>query len=197
MRGSLKADSPGPGGVLFSVSGPPKPLEQALQRLQQLAGGASSRLGAHERLARETRPEQILEALQQEEAPEATSGLELEEGLQELETAQLDPMQRMMLLQMKQMQMMSKQAQPRHFDPIHQALGGAGASEAGSSGGGIKGCLAREAYEVIQRNGLEELGLDVMQPHPGLMRDWQMAGRSGSDQETNNCRVSAAAASSM
>ena len=49
-------------GVLFSGMTPPKASEQSLLRLQQLAGGAPSRLGAHERLAREARPEQMLEA---------------------------------------------------------------------------------------------------------------------------------------
>ena len=83
---------------------PPRASEQSLLRLQQLAGGAPSRLGAHERLAREARPEQLLEALQQEEGLQATTGQELDEGLQELEAAHLDPMQRLMLLQMKQLQ---------------------------------------------------------------------------------------------
>ena len=55
--------------------------------------------------------------------------------------------------------------------------------EASGSGSGIKGCLAREAYvkvvadldklgEVVQKNASEELGLDPLQPHPGLIRDY-------------------------
>ena len=177
-----QAGSPPSPGVLFGAR-PPVATEDGLQRLQQLAGGVPSRLGAHERQAREGRPEQILEALQQEESLEATAGQELEEGLQDLEAAQLDPLQRMMLLQMKQIQLLTKQAAPRQHDPIHVALGGGGSSEGSSSSGGIKGCLAREAFikvaadldrlgELVQRNASEELGLDALQPHPGLMRDY-------------------------
>ena len=84
---------------------------------------------------------------------------------------------------MKQLQLLTRQTQQKSYDPIHQALGGSSSTEAGSSGGGIKGCFAREAYvkvvgdlerlgEVVQKNASEELGLDVTQPHPSLMRDY-------------------------
>ena len=84
---------------------------------------------------------------------------------------------------MKQLQWLTKQSMTKQHDPIHQALGGSGSMEASGSGSGIKGCLAREAYvkvvadldklgEVVQKNASEELGLDPLQPHPGLIRDY-------------------------
>ena len=141
------------------------------------------RLGAHEKQWRESRPEQILEALQQEEGLEATEQTELDEGIKELEAGLVDPMQRLLLLQMKQMNLLAKQSQLKSSDPINQALSGAGGSESSTGGGGIKGCLAREAYikvasdlervgEVVLQNAAQELGVDPLNVHPGLMRDF-------------------------
>ena len=94
-----------------------------------------------------------------------------------------DPLQRLMLLQMKQMNLLAKQVQPKAADPIHQALAGGGSSEASGGGSGIKGCLAREAYvkvandlervgAVVQANALAELGLDPANIPLGLMREY-------------------------
>lgn len=144
-----------------------------MEHLRQMAGAAPSRLGAHERAAREQRPEQILEALHQEERLEATEDVELYQGLEELEAAIQDPTQRLLLLQMKQTQMLAKKVfQTKSYDPIHQALSGGGSSDAASSGSGIKGCLAREAYQkvaadlermgdVVMTNALVDLGLSL------------------------------------
>lgn len=172
---------PPPSGVLFNA-GPVTPDKQnyTMATLRQMAGAAPPRLGAHERSMREGRPSQLLETLQQEEGLEAVEVTELDEGLKELEVAVADPMQRMLLLQMKQMQILSKNHQEKRVDPLHAALGG---SETSGGGSGIKGCLARDAYvklasdvakvgSVAQVNAATELGLDPHQVGSGLMRDY-------------------------
>ena len=186
--GFSKVDNLDPGsrrGVLRSGATPPKASEQALLRLQQLAGGVPSRLGAHERVLRVptgTSPGSIaagrgLGSHNRAGArgrPEGVGG-----GSAGSHAAHDGPL----VLQMKQLQLLTRQTQQKSYDPIHQALGGSSSTEAGSSGGGIKGCFAREAYvkvvrdlerlgEVVQKNASEELGLDVTQPHPSLMRDY-------------------------
>lgn len=141
------------------------------------------RLGAHERSAREQRPEKILESLQQEAGLEAAEPAELEEGIAELEMAVSDPLQRMLVLQMKQMAMLTRQQSQRQpADPLAVALyGGSDGQSTGS--GSVKGCAAREAYlKVTQDHGkvamavmdhaCRELGLDSSQVGPGLMKEY-------------------------
>lgn len=171
---------PRPRGVLFDQAATPTTGgTQTLEKLRQLAGAAPLRLGAHEKTVRATRPSQFLETLQQEETLEAVEPPEMEEGLAELEAAIQDPMQRMLLLQMKQLQLMTKQ-QEKKIDPLHAALGG---SETSGGGSGIKGCLARDAYvrlasdvgkvgSIVQNNAAVELGLDPHQIGSGLMREY-------------------------
>ena len=165
-------------GVLFD--GAPmisKPQEAAntLAKLQSLAGAAPLRLGTHERQRAVAPAPPGMEALQQESGLEALEEAEVEAGLQELEGALEDPMQKMVFLQMQQLAMLTKQqahlAQPR--DPISAALsGGSDAQSTGSSG--IKGCMAREAYikqlgdmkkcaAVVAENVASELGIEVGQ----------------------------------
>ena len=175
---------PRPTGVLFSSAPYQIPAGfDPRERLQQLAAAAPMRLGVHEKEWRENRPEQILEALQQEGGLEATEQTELEDGIKELEAGLVDPMQRLLLLQMKQMNLLAKQQQVKATDPIHQALSGTGGSDSSTGGGGIKGCLAREAYikvasdlervgEIVLQNAAQELGVDPLSVHPGLMRDF-------------------------
>eukprot|EP00913_Durusdinium_trenchii_P030567 g28630.t2 len=178
---SAMVKPPPPPGVLFSP-GPLTPDKQNLTMtaLRQMAGAAPPRLGAHERAVREGRPVQFLETLQQEEGLEAVEAPELEEGLKELEASTTDPLQRMLVLQMKQMHLISKQHQDRKTDPLHAALGG---SETNGAGAGVKGCLARDAYvklaadiakvgSIAQTNAAVELGLDPHQVGSGLMREY-------------------------
>ena len=178
---SAMVKPPPPPGVLFSP-GPLTPDKQNLTMtaLRQMAGAAPPRLGAHERAVREGRPVQFLETLQQEEGLEAVEAPELEEGLKELEVSTTDPLQRMLVLQMKQMHLISKQHQDRKTDPLHAALGG---SETNGAGAGVKGCLARDAYvklaadiakvgSIAQTNAAVELGLDPHQVGSGLMREY-------------------------
>ncbi|CAK9056585.1 Putative vacuolar membrane protein (Fragment), partial [Durusdinium trenchii] len=122
------------GGVLFNSA--PYYIPEAInvqERLQQLA---------------ESRPEQVLEALQQEEGLEATERQELDDGLQDLEVALTDPLQRLMLLQMKQMNLLAKQAYVKVANDLERV----GA--------------------VVQANALAELGLDPANIPLGLMREY-------------------------
>ena len=170
-----------PRGVLFGDQTPePADKGQTLATLRQMAGAAPNRLGAHERAVREGRPEQFIENLQQEATLEAVAPPELEDGLDELEALTTDPMQRMLVLQMKHLRLLSKQQAERKVDPLHAALGG---SETSSGGSGIKGCLARDAYVrlaadvakvggVVLQNAAVELGLDPHQVGSGMMREY-------------------------
>ena len=163
VSASTPPATPGPTsqGLLFGGNRALSGDRAALEKLKQLAGAAPTRLGAHERDARARRPEQILEALQQEEGLEAVEPGEMDESLQKLEEELTDPIQKLLLLQMKQLQMMSQQQSIRKgTDPIQQALGGGGSSESASAASGIKGCLAREAYIKVAAD-LERLKLKI------------------------------------
>ena len=174
-------------GVLFD--GPPthagpSDVASTLAKLQGLAGSAPMRLGAHERQRAASQSHPGMEALQQEAGLEAIEEAEVEDGLQQLEGALTDPMQKLMYLQMRQMAMLSKQQAQltQSKDPISAAL--SGGSESQSTGNaGIKGCMAREAYvklltdarkvaTVVAENAATELGLEVTSIGPGLMRDY-------------------------
>ena len=141
------------------------------------------KLGGHEQGPRFTQADQAREGLQQEQGLEAVEESELEEGLKELEAAVQDPMQRMMLLQMQQLALMTRQQrQLKPQDPISAALGGGGDSSSGGSTG-IKGCMAREAFvrlmedlpkfaNAVMANAARELGLELATVGPGLMMDY-------------------------
>lgn len=178
---ALALTPPRPKGVLFGAqqtTPSQAPPPDALEKLRSLAGVAPLRLGAHEKKVREHRPEQVLEALQQEATLEAVEPGELEEGLEELQGAVQDPMQRMLLLQMKQLQLLSRQQNnARASDPLTAALSGSDGQSTGS-GGSVKGCAAREAYLrllqdhskiawTVLENACTELGYDVHQAYPG------------------------------
>lgn len=102
-----------------------------------------------------------------------------------------------MLLQMKQLQLLTKQALPKQQDPIHLALGGSSSSEGGTSGGGIKGCLAREAYlkvaadlertaEIVQKNA-SEAGAPSSRVDARLHREEDAPGRSSNAHSDGLC----------
>ena len=183
LRGAPKS-SPAR-GVLFGGSQPipmDTPANDVIARLRAAAGAAPMRLAAHERTLREGRPTTNLNSLQTEVGLEAVEDAEIENGLKELEATVADPMQKMMLRQMQQMAMMAKQQNARSQDPISAALGGSTDSQSTGSSG-VKGCLAREAFlklmqdlpkyaQVVTANAAAELGLEVHQIGPRLMRDY-------------------------
>lgn len=167
------------GGRELFPPGPTSPTldDAAWKQLQSLAGPAPGRLGKFERSP--TRPAAKVQA-----APLFTTQAEVAaEVVEEDELAQVeacaDPMQKLLLLQMKQTSALLQRLAPKSHDPLSNAL--VGGSEAGSSTGGVKGCHAREIYvkqmddlpavaRMIQKNVLQDLGLE--QPYPGLMRDF-------------------------
>eukprot|EP00913_Durusdinium_trenchii_P028841 g27043.t1 len=169
-----------PPGVLFSATPTVDTRHNTMARLRELAGAAPPRLGAHEKMARSSKPGHFAENLQQELTLEAVEPPELEEGLLELDKTITDPMQRMMLLQMQHLQLLTRQQQEKKTDPLQAALSG---SETSGGGSGIKGCLAREAYvklsadvsktaSAVQANAAQDLGLDPHQISSGMMKDY-------------------------
>eukprot|EP00435_Cladocopium_sp_Y103_P003833 s5046_g1.t1 len=115
---------------------------QVLQRLRALAGSGPGRFGAHERALRAERPEVALDNALQEELLGATEEDELQEALNTALEEVQDPMQRLLVLQTQQLNMLSGSHQ--------KALGGSDSS--GSSGGGVRGCLAREAFLKVSQD---------------------------------------------
>ena len=144
-----------------------------------LAGPAPTHIGQVERQARTSNAAGHLETMQQEQSLELLDGEELDQ-LAELQLASAqDPMQRLMLLQMQQLRLLTKQIAGRQpQDAIHAALGSGGENSSGSSAG-IKGRLAREAYikisknlvnyaQTVEQNALQELGQVSDAASPGL-----------------------------
>ncbi len=160
-------------------AGNPALDEAAWKQLQSLAGPAPGRLGKFERSP--ARPAAKVRAAPlfatQTQAEVAAEAVE-EDELADVEACS-DPMQKLLLLQMKQTSALLQRLAPKNNDPLSNAL--VGGNEAGSSTGGVKGCHAREIFvkqmedlpavaRVIQKNVLQDLGLE--QPYPGLMRDF-------------------------
>ena len=179
--GALQA-TPKAGGLQL-LSAPPQPADaQVLQRLRALAGSGPGRLGAHERAVRSDRPEVAFDNALQEEMLGATEEDELHEALATTLDEVQDPMQRLLVLQTQQLNMLSKHLTSKTLDPIQKALGGSDAS--GSSGSGVRGCLAREAFlkmsqdlprlaSVGEQQILVDLGLQSPAGlTPGLLQDY-------------------------
>lgn len=169
------------GGVLGAV---PRtaPSGDNLARLRALAGPAPARIGQLERNSRAQGQVAPHETVQQELALEAVDGEELNDLDLLGEEVARDPMQRMLVMQMKQLQLLSRHVIGKPQDPIHAALGSSGGGDGSSSStSGIKGCLAREAYvkmasnlvmmaQTVEQNAQQELG--VTTNHPGLLRHY-------------------------
>eukprot|EP00435_Cladocopium_sp_Y103_P006448 s2565_g2.t1 len=144
-------------------------------KLKTMAGPAPGRLGKHE-----TPAQSIPLALQGAQAERAAEVVD-EDEFQLLASTLTDPMQKLIALQLKQNQEMLQRLAPRApQDSIAHALTGWG-NESGSSSSGIRGCTAREAFlkqvddhsmvaRVVMQNAMKDLG--VVQPYPGLMRDY-------------------------
>eukprot|EP00435_Cladocopium_sp_Y103_P068231 s567_g31.t1 len=178
--GTVRA--PSTPGLLGSVP-PAPPAAPALERLRQMAGPPPARIGQVERQVHTPAAAGPLETFQQEQALEAIDGEELDELTQMQMLNSSDPMQKLVLLQMQHLRLLSQQmAGKQPQDAIHAALSTGGESTSGSSAG-IKGCLAREAYvkvtmnlvtfaQTVEQNALQELGLTAGDVTPGLLRDY-------------------------
>ena len=113
---------------------------------------------------------------------EAVEAAEFDQSLEEALQTTEDPMQKLLVMQMKQMAMLAKNFN-KPLDPIQAALNSGGSDSSGGSTSGIKGCLARDAFvkvaedlhklaAVAEHNAVMELGLTRQQIGPGLMRDY-------------------------
>lgn len=109
-----------------------------LAKLKSLAGPAPKRL------ARQTGPSVAAaqNATAQDVFAELGSGAADEEELNQILGSSTDPLHRLLALQMKQTAALTQRLAGAPRDRISAALG----SEQGSSGGGVKGCVARDAY---------------------------------------------------
>ena len=154
-----------------------------MEKLRMMAGGAPARLGQHERQVRLASPHLTADTAQQEIQLGATEDEDLEAAITaSLEDLQ-DPVHRLLALQMKQNAMLAKQLKSKQVsDPLAAVLMPQ-TETGGSSSGGMKGCLARDAYvkvmldltkvaQVAEENALAEMGLEVGGAYPGLMRDY-------------------------
>lgn len=128
----------------------PDPSGAVLAKLKTLAGPGPGRLGAHERAQRAESPEAQLEGALQEEilgaAEEDAFQLVLAESLDQVQ----DPMQRLLVMQAQQLNLLSKQLHSKAMDPIQRAP--AGSDSSSSSGAGMRGCLARDAFLKISQD---------------------------------------------
>lgn len=152
-----------------------------LAKLQQLAGNPPGRLGAA--VQRQGAGPQslypMLEGLHAEAEKGAIEDLALPGQELDVDPELVsDPIQRMLLLQMKQNTvLMQRLMAPK--DPFSTLLSGGG-NESGSSSSSAKGCMARDMYlktvqdlprvgEVARLNALQELGISVDKEDKDLM----------------------------
>lgn len=151
-------------------------------KLQSLAGRPPPRINAKEprrsAVAQSTvRQEDIYADLEKE----ATGIQETEELFNKMDLEKLDPMQQLLMVQMRQNQLLlQKLTTPKHADPVLASLsGGDSASASGSSG--VKGCVARDTFvrtvtdlslvaRVVRNNALKELGMPESKEDGSLLQ---------------------------
>ena len=155
-----------------------------MEKLKGLAGPSPARLGrleAAQRLGAQAKaaptPTPTLEA-------EHRAGAVEDEEVEDITAGLTDPLQRLVALQVRQTNaLMSRLAPKASNDPLVNMLSGPGSENANSSGGGVKGCAAREAFirqmednnmvgRLVLQNAQRELGLTDSAVHPGIMRDY-------------------------
>lgn len=174
--------------VLFNQKESEQPMSaQDWGRLQLLAGSPPPRVGMTDRRravapAKPAPADNMLLEVQREAAED--EGEDPSNAmLSELVQSSSDPMHKLLALQMQQNQaLLMKLAGPR--DPVLGALAG-GSDNAGgsSSGGGVKGCLAREAFiravadhtkvaNSARVNALRELGMDPSRESGSLIKKY-------------------------
>ncbi|CAE7908105.1 TNNC1, partial [Symbiodinium sp. KB8] len=119
----------------------------ALERLQTLAGPAPRRMpGAPtSKAAPAQRNPRAGDTAYRESELEVVEPAEVADPFVELKPQ--DPLQQILAAQLAQNQLLLERLAPtRPVDAVAAALGGGGSGSASDSGGGIKGCLARDAF---------------------------------------------------
>ncbi|CAE7658405.1 Clec4e [Symbiodinium microadriaticum] len=157
--------------------------DDTLGRLQALAGPAPRKppgLGARAKTSAAPPPagvgvfrESELEAL-----PDPTAA----DPFADLGFRPADPLQQILAAQLAQNKLLLEKLSPsKPVDDVTAALGASGSGSGNDSSGGIKGCLAREAFlrqvqdlprvaEIVRANALRELGLDASREEPNLLK---------------------------
>ena len=192
-RGDLPAEAPRDGLGRSSVMGGGKGglSEQEWAVLQDVVGAPPGRVGRHEAAKLQPTvplPETTLDAEHEKEALELEGetdvlAAEMRAGLSQ---SNVDPMQRMLLLQLHQTNQLVRALAPKsQIDPLTAVLSG-GDSGSGSSSGGsvnVKGYAAREAFlkqiiedkrviDVVRANARTELGISATREEPSLLRNY-------------------------
>ena len=174
---------------LFRGPGNRQMTAQDWSKLQALAGNPPPRVATVERRRPEvgtlTKLQEDLHADLEKDAVEDTADLALAPLETQLAAGNLDPMQQMVYAQLRQNQLLlQKLIGNKPQDPVMRILGSGGSdSGSASSGGGVKGCLTREAFiqaiqdlpevaRVVRRAALKELGLSVDREDANLMRKY-------------------------
>lgn len=154
---------------------------EELMKLQQLAGTPPGRLGAavQRQSLRQQQMYPMLEGLHAEAEKGVIEDPALPGPEWDLEPELVaDPIQRMLLLQMKQNSvLMQRMMAPK--DPMSTLLSGGG-SESGNNSGSARGCMARDMYlrtvqdlpkvgEVARLNAMQELGISMDKEDKDLM----------------------------
>ena len=165
-----------PPSTLFAGAPAAPSLDGAtLAKLKSLAGPAPKRL------VKQTvpSPAEAQNVTAQDAFAELGSGAADEEELNQILGSSTDPLHRLLALQMKQTAVLTQKLVGAPRDRISAALG----NEQGSSGGGVKGCVARDAYiktmedlagtgHQIMSNAAADLGVPLDQVTSGLMREY-------------------------
>ena len=173
-----------------NVAGPSLSTQE-WARLQLLAGSPPPRVGAAEKrrqttLGQQSTPQDHALVELQREAVEEEPEVPLLPDMTEMEHGQLDPMQRFLMMQMQQNQvLLQKLVGNKTSDPVLGALTGGGSDSGGGGGSssGVKGCLARDAFmrtiaelpkvaNNTRMNALKELGLDPSREDRSLMKKY-------------------------
>ena len=181
--GATPTKAPG----LFSAPQRKKELsEEDWKKLQIIAGPPPPRVGSVEtRRTSVTAPVRLQEDLFAMADREAEDIADLSKTMEEATSNIQDPMQRLLAAQLQQNQiLLQRLVGSKPSDPVLGALAGSdNASGSGSSGGGVKGCIARDAFvravedlpkmgKLTRINALKELGLSASQEDANLMKTY-------------------------
>ena len=153
-------------------------------KLQNLAGSPPPRVSAKEtRRSAVTQPVVRQDDIYADLEREAIGDQETEELFSKVELEKLDPMQQLLVAQMKQNQLLLKRlTTPRHSDPVMASLSG-GDNASGSGSSGVKGCVARDTFvrtvadlslvaRVVRNNALKELGMPESKEDGNLLQTY-------------------------